>query len=353
MAESDREASPEREEQVEAPVIGGCVCFSCRRIRSGGFFMGKQKRKEETNMKKILAMLLALMLALGMLSLAGAEEYAIKVTAPSGAPALALATLAAKAPESYTFVAADTIAAAFAANEADFIIAPLNAGAKLYKAGKSTYKLAAVVCWGNLYFASQKEGFQLSDLNGAALTLFGEGTINASVTLFVLEKNGITPASVEYLAGAANTQQLLLSDENAIVMTAEPALTAAKMNNDKVSGIALNDLYKEATGYEGFTQAALFVRADTAESHPGEVKAYLEQVAASCDKCTSDVNAVAEAAVALEILPKVPVALKAIPGCAIRYVAAKEAKEQVEITAGIDLSQFGGAVPADDFYYGE
>ena len=304
-------------------------------------------------MKKLLALMLTLILLLSVCAFAGAEDYAIKVIAPSGAPALALAALAVDTPDNFSFVAADTIGAAFAANEADFIIAPLNAGARLYKAGKSSYKMAAVVCWGNLYFASQKADFQLSDLNGATLTLFGEGTVNASIALYVLEKNGITPASVEYLAGAADTQKLLLSDESAMVMTAEPALTAAKMNNDKVSGIALNDLYKEATGYEGFTQAALFVRAETVEAHPEEVKVFLEKAAESCAKCASDINAVAEAAVALEILPKVPVAVKAIPGCAIRYVAAKEAKEQVEVTANIDLKQYGGEVPADDFYYGE
>ena len=48
----------------------------------------------------------------------------------------------------------------------------------------------------------------------------------------------------------------------------------------------------------------------------------------------------------------VKVALSAIPRCAIRFVAAPEAKALVEKTAQIDLSQFGGAVPADDFYYG-
>ena len=188
-------------------------------------------------------------------------------------------------------------------------------------------------------------------MNGAAVTLFGEGTINASIAAYVLEKKGITPGSVEYLAGAADTQSLLLSDENAIVLTAEPALTAAKMKNEAVTGYAVNDLYREATGYEGFTQAALFVRAETAEQHPDAVKDYLAKVAESCEKCTSDMEAVAEAAVALEILPKVQVAMKAIPGCAIRYVAALDAKEQVETTANIDLSQYGGEVPADDFYY--
>ena len=300
-------------------------------------------------MKKFLSMIL---IALMMFTCtACAEEYVVKASAPSGAPALALAMLAVENPENYTFVAAETISAEFANGNSDFIIAPLNAGAKLYKMGKSTYKLAGVVSWGNLFIASQKEGFTLNDLNGANVTLFGENTINASVVKYALEKNGIVPASIEYLANAAQTQSLLLTDANAIVVTAEPALTAAKMKNAAITAYAVNDLYKAATGYEGYTQAALFVKAETIANQPEVVKAYIEAVAASCETASTDVAALANAAVTLEILPNVKVATNAIPGCSIRFVSALEAKEQVEVTANIDLTQFGGAVPADDFYY--
>ena len=178
-------------------------------------------------MRKIIAFVLGLMMVFGMVSMA-AGEGSFTLTAPSGAPAIAVAGLAQENPENYTFIAADTIAAAFASADSDFIIAPINAGAKLFKAGKSTYKLAAVITWGNLVFASQKENFQLSDINGAKVTLFGENTINASIALYVLEQEGVVPETVEYLAGAAQTQQLLVSDPEAIVLTAEPAVTAAK-----------------------------------------------------------------------------------------------------------------------------
>lgn len=300
-------------------------------------------------MKKFLSMLMVSLLL--FTCTACAEEYVVKASAPSGAPALALATLAVDAPENYTFVAAETISAEFANQNSDFIIAPVNAGAKLYAMGKSTYKLAAVVSWGNLFIASQKENFTLEDLNGATVTLFGENTINAAVVNYALAQNGITPASVEYLASAANTQSLLLSDANAIVVTAEPALTAAKMKNDKITAYAVNDLYKTATGFDGYTQAALFVKAETIETQPEAVKAFIKAVEESCAKATTDVEAVAAAAVTLEILPNQKVAVTAIPGCSIRYVSALEAREQIEFTANIDLTQFGGAVPADDFYY--
>ncbi len=282
----------------------------------------------------------------------GASLSDLRIASPSGAPGIALATLAAENPEQYTFVAAETITAEFANANSDFLIAPVNAGAKLYKMGKSTYRLAAVLSWGNLFIASQREDFKLNDINGAEITLFGEGTINSSIALFSLEKNGIVPAKVSYLGSAANTQQLLLSDPDAIVLTAEPALTAASIKNTSIRGYSVNDLYEKATGHVGFTQAGLFVNSEIAENNPETVNEYLELVKDSCEKCKADLDAVAEAAVKLEILPNVKVAKSAIPNCAIMYMDAAEAKTQVEITANIDLKQFGGAIPADDFYYG-
>jgi len=307
-------------------------------------------------MKKIISTILALVLALSLGAVALAEGE-LTVTAPNGAPALAIAAFAAENDGMYTPVAADAIAAAFADKEADFIIAPINAGAKLFKAGKSTYRLAAVVTWGNLFIASQKADLKAEDLNGATVVLFGENTINASVVLYALEKNGITPGEVTYLAGADKTKDLLLEDENVIVVTAEPALTAAKLSAQKngktVSAISVNELLKQATGDDGYAQAGLFIKAETAEAQPDAVKTWLAKAEEACGKCAADVDAVAEAAVKLEILPNAKVAAAAIPGCAIRYVSAKDAKELIEKTVAIDPAQFGGEVPADDFYYGE
>ena len=292
-------------------------------------------------MKKLIAVLMALVLTMGLCAFAGAEEAdysGLTVTSPGGAPALALATMAAENKDNYTYIAADTIAAAFAGKEADFIIAPVNAGAKLYKAGKSTYKLAAVVSWGNLFIASQKADLKAEDLNGANVILFGENTINASVVLYALKENGIEPAGVEYLAGASDTQAKLLTDAEAIVVTAEPALTAAKMKNDQIGAIAVNSLF----GEEGYAQAGLFVKAGTLEAQPEAVAAFLKAAEEACGKCATDVAAVAEAAVALEILPNAKVAAAAIPGCAIRFVAAQDAKALVEQTVQVDPAQFGG-----------
>ena len=300
-------------------------------------------------MKKILAFAISALLTVNLV--AQDAEKIIKVSSPNGAPSIALASLAEKNPENYTYVAAETISAEFVGNKADFIIAPVNAGAKLYKMGKSSYKLAAVVPWGNLFFASQRKNFKLKDIKKHGVTLFGENTINSSVALSVLDKNKIKAKDVDYLAGAANTQSLLLSDADAIVLTAEPALTAAKMKKQNITAYALNDLYKKATGFDGFTQAGLFVRAETAQNNPEAVREYLKLAEESCAKCTNDVSSVAKACAELKILPNAKIAESAIPNCAIRYMSARDAKAQVEETAKIDLKQFGGTLPAEDFYY--
>ena len=296
-------------------------------------------------MKKLIAVLMLLMMACGI---ACAEDAQLTLTAPNGAPAVSVATLAEEKPELFSFIAADTIAAEFAKNESDFIIAPVNAGAKLFKAGKSTYRLAAVITWGNLVFASQRADFKPEDINGQTVTLFGENTINASVALYALEQKGIVPAQAEYLAGAAETQQLLLQDPDAIVLTAEPAVTAAKIKNEAVISYPVNDLLGNGSG---FTQAGVFVRAETIEANAEAVNECLALIAQSAAKCTEDLDAVAKAAVALEILPNEKVAMAAIPNCSIRYIGASEVKEAIGFTVNIDPAQFGGAEPEDGFYY--
>lgn len=287
----------------------------------------------------------------------GSDDYKLSVVAPQGAPAVSVASLAVNDTDSYSFIDANNIAEQFTANEKDIIIAPVNAGAKLYKANKSTYKLGAVVTWGNLYFATQRTDItSINDLNGKDVTLFGETTINASLAKYVLDNKSIEP-NYAYLGSAANTKELLASDDNAIVMTAEPALTAVtnqlKQNGKTVVSYSISELYEEISDAE-FTQAALFIKADTIENHKGLVNEYLDKVKQSCDLVTSDVEAVANNIITLGntgLPAALPVLKQALPKCNIKFKSAADSKAAIEKTANIDLKQFGGAVPSDDFYY--
>lgn len=303
-------------------------------------------------MKKISAFVLAILMIMLALASSTAEGGFLIVT-PNGAPAIAVAGVYAEQPESVQTIGAGEIANFFGSGEADFMIAPINAGARLYKMGKSTYRLAAVVTWGNLVFASRLEGFTPEMINGRKLVLFGENTLNASIALYTLENMGIKAGEIEYQAEAADTIALLMNDEEAdtIVMTAEPAVTSARIKNPDIQAVPLNQLYKEVSGFDGFPQAGLFVSGKAAEERPDAVLKGIEMIRASVDLCGTDPEKTADTVVAMEVIKNKAVVLSALPGCNIRYMSAKDAKEQIEKSAAVDLKQFGGDLPADDFYY--
>jgi NitT/TauT family transport system substrate-binding protein len=278
---------------------------------------------------------------------------ACSIAAPKGAPAISVAALANVTDAKYDFVAATNISSelAKATAKADFVIAPINAGAKLYKLGKSEYKLAAVVTWGNLYFASQKENFSLIDIKDSTVTFFGQNSINASIASYVLNEKGYAPAYIEYVAEATDAQTVLVSDANPIVLCAEPAISAAKLKKPNITSISVQALYKELTGNDGFTQAGLFVNPKAISEKKDVVDKYILEVSKSIEKCSSSLDEVAQICVDLKLLPNLNVAKAAIPLCSVKFMKATEAKTQIETTANIDLSQFGGALPVEEFYY--
>lgn len=295
-------------------------------------------------MKRFL-ICLAVLVTIFASSVYAEESYTVEC--PNGAPALTVCALK----EKVQLVDAADIAVPFAKEEADFIIAPINAGAKLYKAGKSTYRLAAVVTWGNLVFASQIPEFKLESINGRDLILFGENTINASVALYVLQQKEIVPSSVTYLASAQETQNKVVEDKEAVVLTAEPAATAAKLANDAVSIIPVSSIYQELTGDEGFAQAGLFIRNKTIQEKADKVSDWLLEIKASADRCSDNPEAVAKDAVEMGIMKKEAIVIKSIANCGIHYVPVSEARAQIEKVVAIDPKQYGGEAPADDFYY--
>lgn len=287
----------------------------------------------------------------------GKDEYKLSVVAPQGAPAVSVSALAINDSDNYSFIDANNIAEQFTSNEKDIIIAPVNAGAKLYKAKKSTYKLGAVVTWGNLYFATTRGDIEsINDLAGKDVTLFGETTINSSLAKYVLTNKNIEP-NYQYLGSAANTKELLASDANSIVMTAEPALTAVtnqlKQAGKTVKAFSISEMYAEIADAE-FTQAALFIKSETIDNHKSVVDEFLDSVKESCDLVSSDVEAVANNIISLGntgLPAALPVLKTSLPKCNIKFKNAADSKAAIEKTAKIDLTQFGGAVPSDDFYY--
>lgn len=281
------------------------------------------------------------------------DEYVLKGIMPGGAPAVSFANYVttSNTKENYTVVSDTTLLQqAFAKGEMDIVVAPINMGANLYSKGKSTYKLASVLTWGNLYFASQREDFTLASLDNSPVTFFGENSINMAIVDYVLTSNNITTGERTYLGSTSNTQEKLLTDAEAIVLVAEPALSAAKTKKT-IKSISVQELYAELSGTGSYPQAGLFVSASAVANHKGLVDQLLVDIKASCDLIKTDLDTSAASAFAFLGAPGVPVLKNAIPGSNIDYKKASDVKEKINAVANLKLALFGGALPQDEFYY--
>ena len=212
-------------------------------------------------MRSLKAFLVAALLLVGC-STKPAEP--IKVLAPTGAPALSLVEQASiESENTIDFVTgSENLQAELvkADSEYDIIYAPVNLGVKMIQAGKSVYKLKAVITWGNLYVV----GTSADALNESKLTTFGEG----SVVDFVL-KNAIdlNKYETQYFSSAQDVQAQILTGKANLAMLAEPAVTATikkakEKNIDLQVLVNLQEEYQKSMNTEsaGFPQAAIFVK---------------------------------------------------------------------------------------------
>lgn len=281
------------------------------------------------------------------------DDYKLKIASPSGAPLIAISgALDGKDYETNLNLAPTLLPAYFGNGSVDFIVAPINMGAQLYKKS-ANFKLASVLTWGNLFFASKDENFdELADVNNADLVLFGEGTVNDAVVNYVLTENNITPKTKEYKADTQETQSLLLNDnDNKIFLVAEPALSAAKTKDSTIKSISVQSLFEAKSGAKKFTQAGLFVNIKTANEHKGLVDSFINDVKKSCIDANNNADKIIDSAIKLGITTPKAVLTKAITGCNISFKKAKEAKEELEFTANLMLNLFGGSLPENEFYY--
>ena len=124
----------------------------------------------------------------------------VKVVAPDGAPALAIAkfindneNFGTEKTFSYSVVMSNNIGSAVQRGEGDIVIIPVNAATKLYKANSSDlYKLVSVVTHGNLYIMSTEKINSIKDLKDKTIGVIGQGLVPDLTFKAVLKKNSMS-----------------------------------------------------------------------------------------------------------------------------------------------------------------
>ncbi len=313
-------------------------------------------------MKKIVAMLLALVLALGMTACA---EDAVNVYALKGPTGIGLVKVMNDNDGTYDFSlvgAPDEVVAAIVSGEADIAAVPTNLAATLYNKTKGGVQLIALNTLGVLHVLTTDESIDsLDDLRGKTIWATGQGSTPEYVLDYILTAAGLKDeVTVEYKAEHAELATLAAAGQVDIVMLPEPHVTSV-LNQNPAYRMALDvtELFEQLAAQQGdnavLSMGCVIVRKEYAEQNPDKLAAFMDAYAASVAFVNENVDEASQMVEAQGIIPKAAVAKKAIPNCHIVFVTGEEMKTQIapffQILFNANPKSVGGTLPADDFYF--
>lgn len=295
-----------------------------------------------------------------------AEPDTINVLALKGPTAMGMTGLmdddeANGYPYEFTISAAvDEISPKVIQGTADIVCVPANLGSVLYNKTEGGVQVIALNTLGVLYICENGSTVtSVADLKGKTIFASGKGATPEYALNYILKGNGIDPESdvtIEWKSEHAECVSALLTTENSVALLPQPFVTTAQAKNEGIN-VAL-DLTKEwdALGTEGaMITGAVIVRTEFAQQYPQAVDKFLERYAESVKYVTENVEEGAKLVGKYDIVPEA-VALKAIPACNIVCITGSEMKEKLSGYLSVLFEQLpasvGGALPADDFYYG-
>ena len=136
-------------------------------------------------------------------------------------------------------------------------------------------------------------------------------------------------------------------------MVAEPSLSLIKQTMLAVNVIDLQLSYEEITGRDSYPQSSVFIKATLSESIVTKI---MEDLESSIALVNSNITDSAALSVRLGMGMSQAVVESAIPLSNIRFIDAKDAKDDIidyfEIIMSMN-SALIGSMPDDFFYYGD
>lgn len=259
---------------------------------------------------------------------------------------------------------ADEIQALLVSGDVDMAAIPANLASVLYNKTEGKVQVAAINTLGVLSVVELGTSVNsIADLAGKTVYSTGKGTTPEYMLNAVLSANKLTAGTdvtVEFKSEATEIAALLSGDTavaGTIAVLPQPYATTVLMNNPNAR-IAL-DLTEEWTkaGIDGSpVTGVLAVRSDFAENNPELMKAFLADYGTGVKWIGDNAAAAAELIAAAGIVPKAPVAEKALPYCNIVFIQGEDMKSTLSSYLKVLFDQnpkaVGGVMPDDNFYYG-
>ena len=145
-------------------------------------------------------------------------------------------------------------------------------------------------------------------------------------------------------------------EPEALGLLPQPAVTTACMQNEGLRiALDLTEEWDKVSTEGSLVTGVTLVRREFLEQHEAAVQEFLSAHEESAKFTNENIEEAAEMVAALEIVPKAPIAVQAIPYCNITCMTGTDMQTALSgyltVLAAQNPEAVGGALPAEDFYY--
>ena len=317
-------------------------------------------------MKKMMRMLAALLLAMGiaMVSCSAEDTAAMRVGGLKGPTGMALAHMMTENNGAYEFTLAgapDELTGQIIQGNVDVAAVPVNLGAVLYNKTQGGVQALSLITRGMLYVLEKGDSIQsVADLQGKTIVTAGQGATPEYVMNYILQSNGVE-ATLDFKSEHAEVTTLALNGMADVVLVPEPHATTLRMKDDSYRvALDITEEFARAASENGYPQAQLsmsvvIVRTAFAQEHPQQVAQFMADLEASIAFANENVDAAAQEIADQGIIASAAVATQALPSCRLVFVAGAEMQAQAaplyEILFAANPASVGGTLPDAGYFY--
>lgn len=239
---------------------------------------------------------------------------------------------------------------------------PTNVASVLYNKTEGEIVVAAINTFGTLFIVENGSTVSsVEDLAGKEIVMAGQGAVPEYVLQYILDKNGVTDATLNFVSNHNEAAAALASGEAEVALLPEPFVSVATGKNADLN-IALSIAeewdkysYKETDVPNTLPMGCIVVRKDYLETNENMFKEFLNEYEFFVEKSTEDIALTAQYAEQYEIVASAAIAEKAIPNCGIAYVDNAKMMRLMDNFLGImyeaNPKSIGGKLPGEEFYY--
>ncbi len=331
-------------------------------------------------MKRKIAFLLTMLLCLGLLASCGGgetnepgqeeipEATTFRIASLKGPTTMGMVKLMKDAEVGDTkhdyqfeiFGTADEIVPKLIGGDLDVALIPCNLASVLYNKSEGALQVAAINTLSVLYVVESGDTIKsIEDLRGKTVYSTGKGTTPEFAFNYILEQNGFNlekDINIEYKSESTEIAAMLADAEDTIAVLPQPYISIVQMQNDKVKiALGFNEEWNKVGAESSMVTGVVVARKDFIEENAEAFSDFLDEYKGSTEYVNANVEEAAEWVAEYGIVPKAPIAVKAIPDSSIVYIDGSDMKLKVggylKVLFDANPQSVGGELPGDDFYF--